>query len=368
MRAIAVCRTPVLGGRVEVCDRCGHQEVFYGSCRNRHCPTCQSLSQAKWIEGRMERLLPTDYFHVVFTVPDDLLNGLILRNRELVFRLLFQAGSQTLLQLGADPKRLGAQLGVTCVLHTWTRDLRFHAHLHCIVTGGGLHADGDRWVRARQGYLFPAKVLGKLFRGKLMSSLVAARKAGDLDLPDELRAPKDFARLKDRLYQKNWIAYCKKPFAGPEQVFGYLGRYTHRVGISNHRLLRLDDQGVHFRTRGEATATLSPGDFIHRFLQHVLPARFVKIRHYGLMASGNATTRLEVARRLLEAERPEVPLAIAALAAVLLATHSPQPTPLEDWRARLKRLTGLDLSRCPVCAAGTMISTPLARKAPDDTS
>ena len=368
MRAIEICRTPVLGGRVEVCDRCGHQEVSYGSCRNRHCPTCQSLSQARWIESRMERLLPVGYFHAVFTVPDELLNGLILRNRELFFDLVFKAGSQTLLELGADPKRLGAQLGVTSVLHTWTRDLRFHAHLHCIVTGGGLHPGGDRWVHARQDYLFPAKVLGSLFRGKLMASLVAAHEAGALELPEELKAPKSFAQLRDRLYKTSWVAYCKKPFAGPEQVFNYLGRYTHRVGLSNQRLLALTDEGVHFRTRGEGTTTLVPGDFIHRFLQHVLPDGFVKIRHYGLMASGNAKTKLEVARRLLETEQPEVPLAIAAMAAVLLATHPPVPTPLEDWRARLKRLTGVDLSRCPVCAVGTMVSTPLARKAPDDTS
>jgi len=368
MRAIEVCRTPVLGGRVEVCDRCGHQEVFYGSCRNRHCPTCQSLSQARWIENRMQRLLPTDYFHVVFTVPDELLNGIILRNRERFFDLLFAAGSQTLLELGADPKRLGAQLGITCVLHTWTRDLRFHAHLHCIVTGGGLHQDGDRWLHAREGYLFPAKVLGKLFRGKLMASLAAAHQAGGLVLPDELADPKTFAQLRDQLYKKSWVAYCKEPFAGPEQVFRYLGRYTHRVGLSNQRLLALTDEGVHFRTRGEATATLAPEQFIHRFLQHVLPTGFVKIRHYGLMASANATTKLEVARRLLEAERPEIPLAIAAFAAVLLATHPPAHTPLEDWRARLKRLTGIDLSRCPVCAVGTMVCTPLARKPPDDTS
>jgi Putative transposase/Transposase zinc-binding domain len=245
MRAIEACRTPVLGGRVEVCDRCGHREVSYGSCRNRHCPTCQSLSQARWIENRLERLLPTDYFHVVFTVPDELLNGLILRNRELFFDLLFEAGSQTLLMLGADPRRLGAQLGITCVLHTWTRDLRFHAHLHCIVTGGGLHADGDRWIRARQGYLFPAKVLGKLFRGKLMAKLDAAYQIASLDLSGSgLADPKAFAQLKDHLYKTPWIAYCKKPFAGPEQVFRYLGRYTHRVGLSNHRLLDLSDDRI----------------------------------------------------------------------------------------------------------------------------
>jgi len=378
MRAIEACRTSVLGGRVDVCDRCGHSEVFYGSCRNRHCPTCQSLSQARWIERRMERLLPTDYFHVVFTVPDNLLNGLILRNRELFFDLLFQAGSQTLLELGADPKRLGAQLGATCVLHTWTRDLRFHAHLHCIVTGGGLNADADRWLRPRsQNFLFPKDVLSKLFSRKLLTLLDDARKRGRLSFSGscaQLEDPKAFARWKDRLYKTKWIAYCKKPFAGPEQVFRYLGRYTHRVGISNQRLLELSGEGVRFRTKGQKTATLAPDEFIGRWLQHVLPNGYVKIRHYGLMASANATTKLEVARRLLEAEHPKLPLAVAAHAALLLATAAvlPRaPVPVEDWRARLLRLTGIDLIHCPICRSGTMISSPLPRarpKVPDDTS
>jgi hypothetical protein len=375
MRAIEVCRTPALGGRVEVCDQCGHLEVAYGSCRNRHCPNCQSLSQARWIENRMERLLPTDYFHAVFTVPDNLLNGLALRNRQLFFDLLFQAGSETLLKLGGDPKRLGAQLGATCVLHTWTRDLRFHPHLHCIVTGGGLHEDGDRWLRPKsQNFLFPKDVLAALFKKKLIAMLAEARARGRLDLSGscaDLANPEAFARWKDRLHRTKWIAYCKKPFAGPEQVFRYLGRYTHRVGISNQRLLALTDEGVHFRTKGEKTATLAPDEFIHRWLQHVLPDRFVKIRHYGLMASGNAPTKLQVARALLEAEHPRLPLAVAACAALLLATHPPQPAAVEDWRARLKRLTGIDLSRCPACGIGTMITSPLPRtrpKPPDDTS
>ena len=224
----------------------------------------------------MQRLLPTEYFHVVFTVPDDLLNGVVLRNRELVFDLLFAAASQTLLQLGTDPERLGAQLGATLVLHTWTRDLKFHAHVHCIVTGGGLHRDGTRWLDApNQDYLFPVDVLGKLFRGKLMDALAKAYRAGRLDLSGacaELANPRAFARLKDKLYQTKWVAYAKEPFAGPEQVLEYLGRYTHKVGISNQRLLSLTDDGVHFRTRGDATLLLAPDDFIHRFLQHVLPA------------------------------------------------------------------------------------------------
>ena len=334
MRAIEICRTPVLGGRVDICDQCGQAQVVYHSCRNRHCPTCQSMSQARWIEGRMRRLLPTSYFHVVFTVPDDLLNGIILRNRAFFFDLLFAAGSQTLLQLGADPNRLGAQLGVTAVLHTWTRDLR-------------------------------------LFCGKLLASLDAAYRAGQLSLQgacEPLQDPKAFARLRDKLYKTEWISYAKEPFAGPEQVFRYLGRYTHRVGISNQRLLDLTDQGVLFRTKGEATALLPPDQFIGRFLQHVLPPRFVKIRHYGLHAPANATTRLETARRLLEAERP-------AAAAETTTPTAPKPAagpaaPPADWREILQRLTGIDPTRCRYCG-GTLRSTPLSvppRKPPDDSS
>lgn len=373
MHAIETCRTPVLGGRVDVCEQCGETQVVYHSCRNRHCPTCQSLQQARWIEGRMRRLLPTDYFHVVFTVPDDLLNGVILRNREQFFRLLFAAGSQTLLELGADPKRLGAQLGITIVLHTWTRDLRFHAHLHCIVTGGGLHADGERWLSTPQDYLFPVRVLSKLFRGKLLASLDAAYQAEKLSLDgacEPLRESKAFARLRDQLYKTAWVAYAKAPFAGPEQVVQYLGRYTHRVGISNQRLLDLSDEGVLFRTKGDATTRLPPDQFIGRFLQHVLPHGFVKIRHYGLHAPANATTRLEIARRVIEAQqRPELSDATSATAAP--AADRTKPPQVEDWRALLHRLTGIDPTRCKRCG-GRLLSTPLpvppSKPPPDDTS
>ena len=326
----------------------------------------------------MQRLLPTDYFHVVFTVPDDLLNGLALRNREVFFDMLFAAGSQTLLQLGADPQRLGAQLGATLVLHTWTRDLKFHAHLHCIVTGGGLSADGKSWVPARQGYLFPVEVLSKLFRGKLVAALVEAYRVGELNLTGscaELAKPKAFAQLKDKLYKTKWVAYAKEPFVGPAQVFQYLGRYTHRVGLSNHRILDFNADGVQFRTRGEDTATLAPDEFIHRFLQHVLPHGFVKIRHYGLMAPSNATTKLEVARKLLEAEHPELATAVAALAAVLLLANASiaSAAPVSDgWRALLERLTGRDVSVCPRCQIGRLTPRPLPStylsKPPDDTS
>ena len=328
----------------------------------------------------MQRLLPTGYFHVVFTVPDPLLNGLALRNRERFFRMLFAAASECLLDLGSDPKRLGGLLGITAVLHTWTRDLRFHPHLHCIVTGGGLNPEGNRWLKAREGYLFPVKVLSRLFRGKLVAALTKAYEAGELDLGGgccDLADPKAFARLKDKLYKADWVTFAKKPFAGPGQVFSYLGRYTHRVGISNQRLVAMDDGGIHFRTRGEKTATLEPKEFIGRFLQHVLPPGFVKIRHFGLLAPGNVNTKLVVARRLLEAEQPDLPFAVAVIAGVILATRAIHDVEgLDGWRLQMLRLTGVDVTRCRKCGVGTMIALPLpttprglsTTAAPDDTS
>ena len=363
LRDVTACRTPVLGGRLDVCARCGDEKTVFHSCRNRHCPACQSLTQARWIEGRMLRLLPTDYFHVVFTVPDNLLAGLAMRNREVVFDALFAAGSQTLLALGRDKKRLGAQLGLTAVLHTWTRDLRFHPHLHCIVMGGGLSDDGQ-WKSAKRDYLFPVAVLSKLFRGKVVAILNEAYRDGRLDVrgvdgfvgvPDEDAA---WRRLRKKLFTTKWVSYAKPPFAGPESVYQYLGRYTHRVGISNHRLLAVTDEAVTFRTRGEETATLHPHEFLRRFLQHVLPPGFVKLRHYGLLAPGNVNTRLVTAREVLEG-RLQVSVAPPVAA----------PTAVEEctWVELLRRLTGLDVTRCAKCG-GDIYSRPLDRPALKDTS
>jgi hypothetical protein len=349
LRDIASCRTAALGGHVDVCDACGHREVSYNSCRNRHCPKCQSLAGAKWIEARTTRVLPTHHFHVVFTLPAEL-RALALINRERVFDLLFASAAQTLLELGADPKRLGALLGVTAVLHTWSRDLSFHPHLHCIVTGGGLSPDGTRWVACRRDYFLPVLVLGALFRGKMLAALRRAYDRGELVLSGGAAAladPSAFAALLDVLYNKRWVVYAKPPFGGAEQVFRYLGRYTHRVGLSNHRLLGMDARGVCFRTRGDKTVTLAPIEFLRRFLMHVLPRGFVKIRHYGLLSSSHATTTLEVARTRLEG-------------ASATASSATRPTPAiesADWRARLAALTGIDLTRCPRCGA------PMTRRA-----
>jgi Putative transposase/Transposase zinc-binding domain len=352
LRDIASCRTAVLGGHADVCGACGHCELSYNSCRNRHCPKCQSLSHAKWITARAARLLPTHHFHVVFTLPAEL-RALAFVNREKVFNLLFASAAQTLLELGHDPKRLGALLGITAVLHTWSRDLSFHPHLHCIVTGGGLSLDGERWVACRRDYFMPVKVLGALFRGKMLDALRQAYDRGAFVLSGGAAAlsdPTAFAALLDALYQKRWVVYAKPPFGGAEQVFRYLGRYTHRVGLSNHRLLSMDTHGVRFRTRGDKAVTLAPEEFLRRFLMHVLPKGFVKIRHYGLLSSSHATTTLEVARSRL----------VAAPARALASPASTEPARATDWRARLAALTGIDVSRCPRCGHAPRMRCPLS--------
>jgi hypothetical protein len=344
MRAIEVCRTAQLGGHVDVCDTCAFARPAYNSCRNRHCPKCQALTQAAWIEKRMECVLPTHYFHVVFTLPHEIA-ALALQNRKAIFNLLFSAAAHTLLELGNDEQRLGAQLGVTTVLHTWTRDLRFHPHVHCIVTGGGLAPHGDRWISSRQKYLFPVRVLSDLFRGKFLDGLADAYERGELNSEGAcavLANPESFNQLKDTLYRKNWVVYAKRPFAGPEQVFKYLGRYTHRVGISNHRLVSFDEHGVCFRTKNGKQVTIAPAEFIRRFLLHVLPNGFVKIRHHGLHASSNVRTKLAEARRHLEANNTSA------------QASSPQP----EWKERFLALTGVDLETCPRCG-GQMASHAL---------
>lgn len=310
----------------------------------------------------MERVLPTHAFHVVFTIPSEL-HGLAMVNREEIFALLFAAAADALLELGRDRRWLGAQLGITSVLHTWTRDLRFHPHVHCIVSGGGLSLDGKRWIAAPPDFLFPVRVLGALFRGKFLARLAVLHKDGALRLDGPAAAladPARFARVRDKLYRTRWVVYAKRPFGGPEQVFKYLGRYTHRVGLSNRRLVSLDERGVTLRTHGDKTVTLAPDEFLRRFVFHVLPKGFVKIRHHGLMAASNVTTRLLAARRLLEREIPMPPLAV--------------PRTPTDFRELLLALTGLDLRECPRCGQLAMRRHPLPQNdlhlgpVPPDTS
>jgi hypothetical protein len=342
MRNIIVCRTAALGGHVDACADCGFRRISYNSCRDRHCPKCQATRRAAWLQTRLERLLPVDYFHVVFTLPKQL-QPLVLKNQRLLYGLLFRAASQTLLTLAADPKRLGAQPGITAILHTWGQNLRFHPHLHCVVTGGGLSPDGQRWVAARQGYLLPVKVLAKLFRGKFLAAVRQAYDRGELKLTGSvasLAQPQAFRKLLARLYRRDWIVYAKPPFGGAEQVYRYLGRYTHRVAISNARLLSQQDGRVQFRYKDYADASrwkvmkLAAEEFIRRFLLHVLPKGFVRIRHYGLLASRNVATRLADCRRLLVGHDPPT-------------AESPDKT----WVERIFEWFGLDVVHCPQCGA-----------------
>lgn len=364
VRALVRCRTAALGGHLEACAACGFERPAYNSCRNRHCPKCQAIAQARWVEARMRRVLPTHYFHVVFTLPAEL-RSVARRNRGVIFDLLLRSGAEALLELGRDPKWLGAatQLGITAVLHTWTRDLRFHPHVHCIVTGGGLALDQSRWVGAPPEFLFPVRVLGALFRGKFLAQLSLALKNGRLVLgPDETLYA--FRRQLRRLRRKRkaWIVYAKRPFGGPEQVHAYLGRYTHRVALSNARLVAADQHAVTFRARGEQTVSVTPVEFVRRFIQHVLPPGFVKIRHYGLLASGNISTRLERARSLLGAEPKS--------ASTASTTDSAEPE--RDWQTVLLELTGIDVAVCPRCGCVALERRPLppalasARGPPDE--
>lgn len=337
--AIVACRTEALGGHLDVCNHCGHEVPAYNSCLNRHCMKCQSLRQAKWVLERMRRVLPVPYFHVVFTLPSEL-QPLARRNQRVFYKLLFDTASRTLLDLAADPKWLGATPGITAVLHTWRRDLGYHPHAHCIVTGGGLSPDGTRWLSAGRGrFLFPVRVLSALFRGKFLARLTRLVDDGDLDLGEDVEVERQaFAELRDALYRKQWVVYAKRPFAGPKQVFRYLGLYTHRVGMSNHRLRDMNADDVTFDTKNGETTTISGIEFVRRFLLHVLPARFVKIRHYGLHSAANVNTKLEQARAALAAQGESI---------------TPDPVP-STWRELLERLTGTDPRRCPVCKVGVL--------------
>jgi hypothetical protein len=310
LRDLAVCRTAALGGHVERCLDCGHERIAYNSCRNRHCPKCQALARARWLEREAEHLLPVPYYHVVFTLPAAL-SDLALANPAVLYDLLFQAAAATLREVAANPQRLGAQVGVLMVLHTWGQNLRHHPHVHCVVTGGGLSCDragtidaSPRWRACRPGFFLPVRVLSRVFRGKFLAGLRRLGDAGQLRCPGRLAALPD-AGWYASLLAKDWVVYAKPPFGGPRQVLKYLARYTHRVAISNSRLLELRDGRVTFRYKDYAddhrqkTMTLDADEFLRRFVQHVLPRGFVKVRHYGLLANRHRDARLAVCRRLL---------------------------------------------------------------------
>lgn len=341
------CRTAALGGHLDVCDHCGYSAPSYNSCGNRHCPKCQCLTQAQWVRKQEERILPTVYFHGVFTLPCEI-RPLALSNAEIVYNLLFRSSADTLLTLGLDPKILGAHIGFTAILHTWTREMLYHPHLHFIIPGGGLDQN-NRWVSASKDFFIHVNVISSLFRGKFLSALNLAYQNGQLHGPQA--SPEVFPKLKDQLYGKNWRVYAKKPFGGAEHVFKYLGRYTHRVAISNQRLISLDENGVTFYTKNNNRISITPEEFIRRFLLHILPSGFTKIRHYGLLAPSNAKTKLEEARRQLEcaktpsSQEPE--------------QHSKDHIPKETWPEFYKRLTGIDIFLCPACGLGRLIRMPL---------
>jgi hypothetical protein len=350
MRHITQCRTAALGGHVDACDTCGRTRVSYNSCRDRHCPKCQGLKKAEWLEARGKHLLPIPYWHLVFTLPDAL-RALALGNKRVVFDMLFDAAADTLQTLARDPKHLGVQLGFTAVLHTWGQNLLFHPHLHCVVTGGGLDPRG-RWIAARPSFLLPVKVLGRLFRGKFLHALAEAYQQGKLEFDGstaELIKPAAWRRFLDNLYRIDWVVYAKPPFGAPEHVLRYLGHYTHRVAISNHRLLSLENGRVQFKARDYTdanrtkTLTLDAVEFIRRFLLHVLPRRFVRIRHYGLLAARNVKTKLDQARNLLvpTSDDPD--------------RDPPTPPPRTTWWQRCLRLTGIDLMACPFCGNGRLV-------------
>jgi hypothetical protein len=314
MSAIEHCRTAALGGHTEACTDCGHWRVAYNSCRNRHCPRCQGAAARSWLEAREADLLPVGYFHVVFTLPAEVAD-IAYYNKAALYGLLFKAASDTMMTIAADPRHLGARIGITAVLHTWGSAMTHHPHVHMIVPGGGIARDGSRWVSSRPAFLLPVRVLGKLFRRLFLTGLLALHKAGRLAFYGSMEPLADhraFLRHLSPVRKKSWVVYAKPPFAGPEAVLAYLSRYTHRVAISNSRLLRVDEAGVTFRyknyrlegTDRQQAITLSADEFIRRFLLHILPKGFHRIRHYGLLASSARKTSLARARQLLGAAPP----------------------------------------------------------------
>jgi Putative transposase/Transposase zinc-binding domain len=355
LRDLVRCRTAALGGHVQECNQCGHRAIAYNSCRNRHCPKCQAATRAAWLAQQAEDVLPVEYFHVVFTLPDPL-GPLALQNRRAVYATLFQAAAQTLSQVAADPRHLGANLGFLAVLHTWGQTLRLHPHLHCVVPGGGLAPDGSRWVPCRPGFFLPVRVLSRVFRGKFLALLQAVYDRGKLSFygqQSDLTDPAVFRRRLDELRQGDWVVYAKPPFGGPEQVLKYLARYTHRVAISNQRLLKLEDGQVHFQWKdyahghAEKTMALDAVEFIRRFLLHVLPRGFVHIRHYGFLANRSREEKLSLCRRLIAASR-EMSVSEKTAPKDLLPTE--RATVPEETRPESEAR-----HRCPQCGRGRMI-------------
>jgi hypothetical protein len=308
---VARCRTAELGGHVEECDRCGHRRIAYNSCCNRHCPKCQAAARAQWLDQRSAELLPVEYFHVVFTLPHEI-GPLALQNRRRIYGMLFQAAAESLLTIAADPRHLGAQIGFLAVLHTWGQNLHLHPHVHCVVPGGGLSPDQRQWIACRPGFFLPVRVLSRLFRAKFLSFLRDAQEHRQILFHGQqryLEEPARFRQLVAALREKEWVVYAKPPFGGPEVVLKYLARYTHQVAISNYRLIAIENDQVHFHwkdyTDGNRpkTMALAGVEFVRRFLLHVVPSGFVRIRHFGFLAHRHRAEKLELCRRLLNVEQ-----------------------------------------------------------------
>jgi hypothetical protein len=356
MTAIEVCRTAVLGGHLEQCDRCGHERNAYNSCANRHCPKCQSLARAEWLENRRTELLNTQYFHVVFTVPEQIAR-IAYQNKKVVYGILFRATAETLRTIAADPKHLGAEIGFFAVLHSWGSNLLHHPHLHCVVPGGGLSPDGTQWISCRPRFFLPVRVLSRLFRRLFLEYLIKAFDAGKLQFfssLEQLRERRAFFRHLAPTRVTKWVVYAKRPFAGPEQVLDYVGRYTHRVAISNNRLLDIDHGKITFRYKDyrhdgqQKTMTLDAEEFIRRFLLHVLPDGFQRIRYYGFLGNRYREEKLARCRQLLG-----------------MPTCPPTSEESQDYRDRYEELTGCSLRECPVCHQGCMVTIAILLPSPE---
>lgn len=351
MGAIESCRSKVLGGHIDVCQECGYEQISYNSCRNRFCPKCQFLKREQWVLDREKHLLPITYYHIVFTLPDDL-NRLCLVNQKVMYDILFKAASETISDLAKDDKHIGGKVGFLCVLHTWGQNLMHHPHLHCIATGGGLSNDGTRWIKPKKttpkkDFFIHVYVISDLFKKKFLAYLKQAYQSGELKFVGEIDSLTDrnrFQALIDKLYNKKWVTYCKKPFGGPEKVIRYLGRYSHRVAISNNRILKLEDGNVTFKWRDyrdgnkNKLMTLNVFEFIRRFLLHILPKGYFKIRYYGLLSSRNLNTNLELCKRLLE-----------------VAAKIAEQTDKLGWDEMMFELFGIDVWLCPECHKGRLV-------------
>jgi len=347
IRDITNCRTSVLGGHRLKCDQCEYEKNSYNSCRNRHCPKCQFLARVRWVEKRKEELLPSQYFHVVFTVPSEL-KPLILRNKKEFYNILFKAASETLKEVAQNPKNLGAQIGFIGVLHTWGQNLLDHPHIHFIVPGGGLNKKKNKWVACPKDYFLSVKILSRVFRGKVLNYLEKAFDNKEFKFIGQIEHLTHYPNFKDLLITcatKDWVVYSKEPFAGPEQVINYLGQYTHRIAISNYRLVKLEGEKIYFRIRDpknpgkKKIMALHVKEFLRRFILHVLPRQFIRIRHFGLLGSRLKKTTIAIILRLLGVKEKVI------------------ETLVQTWKELLEKSTGINVDLCPNCQKGSLVES-----------